>query len=62
MKIPKTATERQKTFRLSRLAAGLKEIRNLWSHPEDEPRIRDYAALCTRNDNIRKLDNSHHET
>lgn len=44
MTIPKTSTERQKAFRLSRLAAGLKEIRNLWSHPEDEPRIRDYAA------------------
>ena len=42
--IPKTATERQKAFRLSRLAAGLKEIRNLWAHPEDVPSIRDYAA------------------
>jgi hypothetical protein len=40
----KTTTERQRVFRQSKLAAGLKEIRNLWCRPDDESRIRDYVA------------------
>jgi hypothetical protein len=40
----KTSAERQQALRLRRTEAGLKQIRNLWSHPADEPEIRQYAA------------------
>jgi phosphotransacetylase len=40
----KTVAERQRDLRESRKQAGLKELRNLWCHPDDEERIRQYAA------------------
>jgi hypothetical protein len=39
----KTNAERQRELRQNRLEQGLKEVRNLWCHPEDEARIRDYS-------------------
>lgn len=42
--MPKTNAERQATYRASRLRAGLKELRNLWCHPEDEESVREFVA------------------
>ena len=44
----KTTAERQEALRQARRAAGLKEIRNLWCHPDDEPPIRELAAKLQR--------------
>jgi hypothetical protein len=38
-----TNTERQQALIARRKAAGLKELRNLWCHPEDEKAIRSCA-------------------
>jgi hypothetical protein len=47
----KTSAERQQALRLRRTEAGLKQIRNLWCHPDDEPAIRRYAtALQAKRD------------
>lgn len=42
--VPKTNAQRQKALRQARRLAGLKEVRNLWCHPKDEPVIREFAA------------------
>lgn len=41
---PKTNAERQQALRESRHRQGLKEVRNLWCHPEDEAAIREHVA------------------
>lgn len=41
---PKTDAQRQDVYRKRRTASGLKEVRNLWVHPDDEQAIRQYAA------------------
>lgn len=40
----KTTTERQREMRQRREAAGLKEVRNVWCHPDDEARVKAYVA------------------
>jgi hypothetical protein len=40
----KTNAERQEALRQSRRTSGLKEVRNLWCHPDDELAIRQHAA------------------
>jgi hypothetical protein len=40
----KTTAERQQAMREARRATGLKEVRNLWCHPDDELAIRQLAA------------------
>lgn len=40
----KTGAERQQALLERRKAAGLKQVRNLWCDPADEPEIRRYAA------------------
>jgi hypothetical protein len=42
-----TTNERQRALVERRKAAGLKELRNLWTHPEDEAAVREYAAKLT---------------
>lgn len=42
--VPKTNAERQRALRESRRKQGLKEVRNLWCHPEDEATVREYAT------------------
>ena len=44
----KTAAERQQALRLRRTEAGLKQIRNLWAHPDDEAAIREHAEKLAR--------------
>lgn len=44
----KTTAERQRALRQSRADSGLKEVRNLWCHPEDEAAIRECAAKLER--------------
>jgi hypothetical protein len=44
----KTNAERQRDMRQSRAEAGIKEIRNLWCHPDDEAAIREFAAKLQR--------------
>jgi hypothetical protein len=39
----KTLNERQKAFRRRQQAAGQKEVRNLWAHPDDHPAIKALA-------------------
>lgn len=46
--IAKTNAERQRELRQNRLEQGLKEVRNLWCHPDDEARIREYAEKLAR--------------
>ena len=47
----KTSAERQQALRQRRTDAGMKQIRNLWCHPDDEPAIRRYAvALQAKRD------------
>ena len=51
----KTTAERQQALRRARKAAGLKELRNLWCHPDDEPAIRATAIkLLGRRERRRK--------
>ena len=40
----KTTAERQQEFKQRREAAGLKELRNIWCHPDDAERIKAYVA------------------
>lgn len=44
----KTTNERQQDLVARRRAAGLKEVRNLWCHPDDETAIREHAAKLAR--------------
>lgn len=44
----KTTNERQREMRERREAAGLKEVRNLWCHPDDEAPVKAYAAKLQR--------------
>lgn len=44
----KTNAERQRELRQNRLEQGLKEVRNLWCHPDDEAHIRDYAERLAK--------------
>jgi hypothetical protein len=39
----KTTTERVDQLRARRREAGLKEVRNLWAHPDDHPAIKALA-------------------
>jgi hypothetical protein len=41
---PKTNAERQSALRESRHKQGLKEVRNLWCHPEDEAAVREHVT------------------
>ncbi len=43
MNKPKTTAERQKAFRETQKKRGLKEIRNLWSHPDDHETIKQFV-------------------
>jgi hypothetical protein len=45
---PKDGAQRIKELRQRRRALGLKEVRNLWTHPDDEQAIRDYAERLAR--------------
>lgn len=40
----KTTTERGEKFKAERVALGLKEIRSLYCHPDDNKRVRTYVA------------------
>jgi hypothetical protein len=46
--IAKTTAQRQRELRQNRLAQGLKEVRNLWCHPDDEVAIREHAEKLAR--------------
>lgn len=41
---PRTIAQRQQSWRDARRARGLKELRNLWVHPDDEQAVRELAA------------------
>ena len=41
----KTLNERQKAFRQRQHAAGQKEVRNLWAHPDDHQAIKALALI-----------------
>jgi hypothetical protein len=41
--MPLSNSQRQERLRGKRTADGLKELRNLWVHPDDEAAIRAYA-------------------
>jgi hypothetical protein len=43
-----TNAERQEALRQRRITQGLKELRNLWAHPDDEEAIRAYAAKLAK--------------
>lgn len=45
---PKTNAERQQALRESRHEQGLKEVRNLWCHPEDEAALREHVTRLRR--------------
>lgn len=47
----KSTAERQQALRKARRDAGLKEVRNLWCHPDDEPQIRALAEKLRRKRN-----------
>lgn len=40
----KSGAERQAALRFARRRQGLKEVRNLWCHPEDEASLKAYAS------------------
>jgi len=44
----KTVAERQQALRDARRSLGLKEVRNLWCHPEDEPKVREFVEKLQR--------------
>lgn len=44
----KTNAERQADFAERQREAGLKLLRNFWARPENEARIREYAAKLDR--------------
>lgn len=44
----KTTNERQQAFKQRQADAGLKEVRNLWAHPDDHQAIKDHAAKLTK--------------
>lgn len=44
----KTNAERQAALHQRRTEAGLKQVRNLWCHPDDEPAIKALAAKLAR--------------
>jgi hypothetical protein len=46
--LAKTTAQRQRELRQNRLAQGLKEVRNLWCHPDDEAAIREHAEKLAR--------------
>lgn len=48
MSAAKTSAERQQALKDRRTAAGMKEVRNLWCHPDDEAAIREHAAKLQR--------------
>lgn len=41
----KTVAQRQQAYRANKKAHGLKELRNLWVHPEDEAELRAIARM-----------------
>ena len=45
---PQTLAERQRAYKARHRAAGRKEVRNLWAHPDDVPAIKALAAYLTR--------------
>jgi len=40
---PQTPTDRQRAYKARHRAAGRKEVRNLWAHPDDVPAIKALA-------------------
>lgn len=49
LKMPaKSGTERVKEFRERMRKQGLKEIRNLWAHPDDGAKIKEYVARLNK--------------
>lgn len=42
--MPLTSAQRQERLRATRTSQGLKELRNVWVHPEDELAIRAFAS------------------
>lgn len=44
----KSGAERQNGFRERMKKQGLKEIRNLWAHPDDETKIKEYVARLNK--------------
>lgn len=51
MNSAKTVAERQREYRERMQALGLKELRNLWAHPDDEKRIREYVEKLSQKRN-----------
>lgn len=47
MRTPKTSTERAADRKRRMAEQGLKEIRNLWAHPDDHAAIKAHAARLT---------------
>lgn len=47
MSTPQSGAQRLAAHRAARRASGLKEVRNLWCHPDDEPQLRALAAELT---------------
>lgn len=52
--MPKTNAERQADRDKRMKAAGLKQIRNLWGHPEDEAAVREFTKTRTELRRIEK--------
>lgn len=48
MSAAKTGAQRIKELRQRRKAGGLKELRGIWAHPDDEQRIRSYGQKLAR--------------
>ena len=45
---PQTNAQRVAKVAAAKIAAGLKQIRSLWAHPDDIPAIRAYAAKLAK--------------
>jgi hypothetical protein len=44
----KTPAQRVEASKQRKREAGLREVRSLWAHPEDHPKIRAYAAKLAK--------------
>lgn len=50
-----TNAQRVAKVAAAKIAAGLKQVRSLWAHPDDIPAIREYtAALTSKRETLRK--------
>ena len=45
---PQTPTDRQRAYKARHRAAGRKEVRNLWAHPDDHAAIKAFAYNLNR--------------